>query len=209
MPGPAPAAIYFGTREPCQTGAGGLRGSASEGRKENTGHVHRVTPNPKARPRSAPQTPFGSSKPDPVRLLECRSDWLRENTGWVHHVTPNPKARPRSAVPSVFGIRVRLTFRFGQGCSGIAQEADGGKNGSAAATSAGHGPAGGLRIAAKKYFSTSRQEHRKGGARPRRGVSLRSCRRFDPLRAEVARTHRTAAGVGFFRKPLLASLVMY
>ena len=112
-------------------------------------------------------------------------------------------------VPSVFGIGVRLTFRFGLGCSGIAQEADGGKNGSAAATSAGHGPAGGLRIAAKKYFFTSRQKHRKGGARPRRGFWLRPCRRFDSLRVEVARTHRTAAGVEFFRKPLLASLVMY
>ena len=59
-------------------------------------------------------------------------------------------------VPSVFGIRVRLTFRFGLG-----------------------------------------------------GFWLRPCRRFDSLRVEVARTHRTAAGVEFFRKPLLASLVMY
>ena len=34
VPGPAPAAIDFGTGEPCPTGAGEWRGSATEGLKE-------------------------------------------------------------------------------------------------------------------------------------------------------------------------------
>ena len=59
-PVPLTGGTRLGTGEPCRAGNVLDEGSTSERLGENMGRVHRLTPNPKARPRSAPPISQGN-----------------------------------------------------------------------------------------------------------------------------------------------------